>query len=383
MRTRVLFAAAVTVAASFAAAAEPAAEPLDILFLGGTGMLGPHTVDRLIERGHTVTLFNRGNRSEMYPDLELIEGNRIVDIEPGLEPLAEAIKSGRTWDAVIDTASVHTWTENSAKLLAEAADHYVYISSISAYADASDELVEDAAVATMPDDVADGIDRLPYDMTYYGAVKARSEAAAERHFPGRATVIRPGLLVGPRDFTHRFTYWPLRVRQGGKVLAPGNPTDPVMFIDVRDVADFLVTVIENDQYGIFNANGPIDRGMTIGKLLDACKSATGSDAEFVWADAEFLSGRGINAWGQMPVWIPPSSEMSGMNLTSLEKAAAAGLTTRPVEETIRDTLAWFDEWAPEIKESRGYEYAPGENAPGVTLAQEAEVIEAWREQSDG
>jgi 2'-hydroxyisoflavone reductase len=232
-------------------------EKLEILFLGGTGFLGPHTIEILKDHGHEVTLFNRGNRDEMFPDLELIVGNRIVDIEPGLTPLAEAIEAGRTWDAVIDTASVHTWTENTAELLKDATDHYVYISSLSAYADASgDGRIEGDAVMTMPDDVADSIDRLPYDMQYYGAVKARSEAAAERWFPGKATVIRPGLIVGPRDFTHRFSYWPLRIRDGGEVLAPGNPSDPVMFIDVRDLAAFVVDVIEDDHYGIFNANGP-------------------------------------------------------------------------------------------------------------------------------
>jgi 2'-hydroxyisoflavone reductase len=235
-------------------------EKLKILFLGGTGFLGPHTIDILTEHGHEVTLFNRGNRKEMFPELELIVGNRIADIEPGLTPLEEAVASGRRWDAVVDTASVHTWTENSAEVLKGATDHYIYISSLSAYASTSgDGRHEDDELASMPDEVADSIDRLPYDMNYYGAVKARSEAAAQEAFPGTATVIRPGLIVGPRDFTHRFTYWPARVREGGEVLAPGTPDDPVMFIDVRDLAAFLVTVIENDTYGVFNANGPTPR----------------------------------------------------------------------------------------------------------------------------
>lgn len=355
------------------------AEGLKILFLGGTGFLGPHTIEILNKHGHEVTLFNRGNRSELFPDLELIVGNRIVDVEPGLDPLREAVESGRRWDAVVDTASVHTWTENTASLLADASDHYIYISSLSAYASTAGEgRAEGDELASMPDDVADSIDRLPYDMSYYGAVKARSEAAAERHFPGRATVIRPGLIVGPRDFTHRFTYWPARVREGGEVLAPGNPSDPVMFIDVRDLAAFVVDVIEDDVYGVFNANGPTDHAMTIGGLLEACKKATGSDAEFVWADAEFLGSQGIGPWQAMPVWIPPVEEMEGFHKTDVSKAEAAGLTIRPLEETIRDTLAWFDGWLPEIKESRGFEYQPGVNAAGISREREAEVLTAWR-----
>lgn len=354
-------------------------ETLRVLFLGGTGFLGPHTIEILTEHGHEVTLFNRGTRQEMFPDLELIVGNRIADVEPGLAPLDAAIASGRRWDAVIDTASVHAWTEDTAELLKSAADQYVYISSLSAYAsNAGDGRKEDDELASMPDEVADSIDRLPYDMTYYGAVKARSEAAAERAFPGKATIIRPGLIVGPRDFTHRFTYWPARIREGGEVLAPGNPSDPVMFIDVRDLAAFVVDVIEDEHFGIFNANGPTTHDLTIGDLLDACKAATGSDAEFVWADAEFLGSQGVGPWQAMPVWIPPVEEMAGFHKTDVSRAAEAGLTIRPLEDTIRDTLAWFDGWLPEIKESRGYEYQPGVNAAGITREREAEVLAAWR-----
>ena len=354
-------------------------QPLKVLFLGGTGFLGPHTIEILTDHGHEVTLFNRGNRKEMFPELELIVGNRIADVEPGLAPLADAVAAGRRWDAVIDTASVHTWTGDTAEILKDVADHYIYISSLSAYAStAGDGRKEGDELASMPDDIADTIDRLPYDMNYYGAVKARSEAAAQEAFPGKATVIRPGLIVGPRDFTQRFTYWPARIREGGEVLAPGNPSDPVMFIDVRDLAAFVVDVIEDDHYGVFNANGPTTKTMTIGDLLTACRDATDSDAEFVWADAEFLASQGVGPWGAMPVWIPPVEEMAGFHKTDVSKAAKAGLTIRPVETTIRDTLAWLDEWLPEARESRDYEYQPGVNAAGISREREAEVIAAWR-----
>ncbi len=359
----------------------PASKPLQILFLGGTGMLGPRFIEIARARGHEVTLFNRGARSEMNPDLELIEGNRIVGVEPGLGPLQEAVRGGRRWDAVVDTAIVHTWVEHSAALLKDAADQYQYISSLSAYASTSGKAQREGdPVATMPDDVADGIDRARYDMSRYGAVKARGEAAAERHFPGRATVLRPGLIVGPRDVTHRFTYWPNRVREGGAVLAPGAPDHPIRFIDARDVAAFMLRTLEDRSFGIYNTNGPVGEAMTIGRLLDTCKAVTGSDAEFTWVDADFLSARGINGWVQMPVWLPPVGEYSGFHSTSLEKSAAAGLATRPLEETSRDTLAWFDAWRGGDARARGEAYAPGGSVPGITPEQETETLEAWREQ---
>ncbi|MBT8485165.1 MAG: NAD-dependent epimerase/dehydratase family protein [Phycisphaerales bacterium] len=355
----------------------PTRRPLKILFLGGTGFLGPHIVRFARARGHAFTLFNRGRRPDLFADVETIIGNRIEGEGPGLTPLREQVEAGRRWDVVIDTASVHQWTERTATMLAKAADQYVYISSLSAYAEASSCRTEGDPVATMPDEIAAGIDRIPYDMTHYGAVKARSEAAAEAAFPGRATVMRPGLIVGPRDRTHRFTYWPHRIRAGGEVLTPGNPTDPVMFIDVRDVADFVVLAMEERLHGIYNTNGPVGGGMTIGKLVEACRVTTGSDASFTWADADFLSERNIGGWVQMPVWLPPKGEYKGFHCTSVERARRAGLRTRPLDDTIRVTLAWLDGWLPEAKAERGYEYTPGENAPGITREREQAVLAEW------
>lgn len=364
---------------------------MKILFLGGTGMLGPHAVRMLVERGHEVTLFNRGNRDELFPELEFIEGNRIPEIEPGLKPLEDAIKAGRRWDAVVDTASVHTWVENSAKLLKDAADHYTYISSVSVYADSSKAgLDETDTLATMPDDEADSITDTRYNMQYYGAVKARSEAAAEKHFPGKAMIHRPGLLVGPLDYTHRFTYWPVRVREGGRVLAPGRPEHPVQIIDVRDLAAFMVLSIERQTAGVFNVNGPVGGGMTIGKMLDTCKVVTKSDAEFVWADAEWLAENGVHAWAHMPVWIPPVDGSAGFHTRSLDRATKAGLTTRPLEETVRDTLDWFDtEHLPRWKKAmveRGTEnpeFSFGGQVPGITREREGELLEAWKAEPAG
>jgi 2'-hydroxyisoflavone reductase len=363
--------------------AEPPAK-LKVLFLGGTGFIGPHIVRALLDHGHEVTLFNRGNRAELFPDLELIEGNRIVDEEPGLAPLAAAIESGRRWDVVIDTSNVHTWTENSAALLKDAASHYVFTSSLSVYADNSViDQTEDGKLESMPDEEAAKIDRLPYNMQYFGAVKVRCEAAAERHFPGRTTIVRPGLIVGPRDFSNRFTYWPWRVRQGGAVLAPGDPADPVMIIDVRDLAAFLVKLIEDRTYGIFNANGPASGDMTIGAMLDACRRATESDATFTWASAEFLAEHEVGPWMDMPVWVPPADGMEGFHRKSMARALAAGLTTRPIDETIIDTLTWLDdEYIPSLAE-RDRAYEPGVSAPGITREREAELLEELKAKPEG
>ena len=356
----------------------------NILFLGGTGFIGPHIVRALLDAGHTVTLFNRGNRNELFPDLEQITGNRIVDIDPGLTPLKEAIDSGRQWDTVIDTANVHTWVENSAGLLKDAAEQYVFTSSMSVYADNS--VIgqdEDGEIATMPDDIADEIDRLPYDMNYFGAVKARCEAAARRHFGDRAFVLRPGLIVGPRDFSHRFTYWPWRIRQGGEVLAPGAPDHPLMYLDVRDLAAFLALNITRGTGGTFNINGPATGPITIGRLVNGINDSLNAGADFTWVEGDWLAQRGVNAWAQMPVWIPPSPGMQGFHRKSIERAVAAGFTSRPLAETVKDTLAWFDDEYLPLAEERGRPYQPGENAPGISMEREAALLTEWKEEQAG
>ena len=354
-------------------------------------MLGPHVIRILKDRGHEVTLFNRGNRDEMFPDLEFIQGNRIVDVEPGLKPLQDEVDKGRQWNAVIDTASVHTWVENSARILKDNAGHYTYISSLSVYADHSKlGLDESDEVATMPDDVADEITTPQYNMMYYGAVKARSEAATREHFPGKGLILRPGLLVGPRDFTHRFSYWPYRVRQGSEVLAPGEPEHRVQFTDVRDLAAFMVLGIERGLADTYNVSGPVGGDMTIGTLLETCKKVTGSDATFTWADGDWLASQGANGWTQMPVWLPPVGDYAGFHARSVSKAVKAGFVTRPLEATIADTLTWFDEeYMPGWKQAmadRGEAdavFAFGDGRPGLTRERETELLELWKARDEG
>ena len=345
-----------------------AAKPLKILFLGGTGFLGPHTVNYALARGHEVTLFNRGNRNElMFPDLEELVGNRDPKIDDGLTPIADAIAAGREWDAVIDTSGyVPRIVSASAELLKDAADQYIFISSISVYADASPSgITEIAAVATMDDETVEEIG------PNYGALKALCEQAAERAFPSRTTNIRPGLIVGPKDPTNRFSYWPARIARGGKVLAP-PADDPVQVIDVRDLAEFIVLCAERPTFGVFNLVGPAEQ-MTVGEMVAACKEATGSDATFVFADAAFLTEHDVQAWREMPVWTEPGSDYGGFGSVSNAKAIAAGLKFRPVVDTCRDTVAWWNGIAEEHKVAM---FEP-ERTGHMTPAREAELIALW------
>ncbi len=253
----------------------------------------------------------------------------------------------------------------TASLLGKHAKQYVYISSISAYA-AFDKIgiKEGDPVGTMEDET---LEEFGAQFENYGPLKALCEKAAEAAMPGRATAIRPGLIVGPRDNIPRFTYWPVRVEKGGEVLAPGSPDDPVQYIDGRDLANFIVTAIETGAMGLYNVNGP-KGGMTIGGVLEGSKKVTGSDAKFTWVDAEFLGEQGVTPWGHMPLWIPPVGEYAGMHRVDCSKAFAAGLETRPLEDTIKGTLEWYHAW-PEGK--------PFPWRGGIEPEREKEVLAAW------
>ena len=330
-------------------------ERLKILVLGGTGFLGPHLVEVMQQRGHTPTLFNRGKtRPGLFPDVEKLRGDRDGDLRA---------LQGRTWDAVIDTSGyVPRVVRASAELLAPSVRQYVFVSSISVYADTTKPGIDEShPVATMDDPKSEDV------LPNYGALKALCEQAAEAAFPGRTTNIRPGLIVGPLDPTDRFSYWPVRVAQGGEVLAPGDPADPVQFIDARDLAAFIITTLERGTVGIFNVSGP-GQPLGIGALLDACKTVSGSDARFTWATNEFLTAQQVAPWSDMPVWVPPIEDGVGMTTTSSAKAVAAGLTYRPLADTIKATLDWWTTLPPERQ---------AKLRAGVTREREAAVLAAW------
>jgi 2'-hydroxyisoflavone reductase len=347
---------------------------LAILILGGTGFLGPHTVRAALARGHEITLFNRGRTEQrtghVFPDLENLRGNRdpklrADDSDPD-SPQGLSELEGRAWDAVIDTSGyVPRIVHASAEPLAPNVKQYVFISSVSVYA-AHDTpgADETAPVDTIPDETVEQVTGASY-----GPLKALCEQAAEAAMPGRATNIRPGLIVGPGDPTDRFTYWPARVRRGGRVLAPGTPMDRTQYIDVRDLADFIVRTIEDGAMGVFNAVGPAEP-IQMGDFLDACKRVAGSDAEFVWGDVEFLQAQNISGWTDLPMWLPTEGETAGFGQRSNERAKRAGMGFLPVSETVRDTLAWWDTLPPERTEKL---------RAGLTPEREQAAIEAWDE----
>ena len=338
-----------------------------ILILGGTGFLGPQLVEAARSRGHTVTLFNRGKtRPHLFPDVEKLHGDRDPKNGEGLKVL-----EGRSWDVVIDTSGyVPRVVRASAELLAPNVGHYVFISTISVYKELPQPgMGEDAPLATVDDPTNENI------RENFGALKALCEQAAEAAFPGRTTNIRPGLIVGPDDPTQRFTYWPVRVAQGGEVLAPGGGSDPVQFIDVRDLAEWTILAIENRDMGVFNAVGPA-RPLTVREMLEACKQASGSNATFTWADAAFLERQNVRPWMDMPVWMPPTGELAGMSSVSNAKAMARGLKFRPVLDTARDTLTWFNGLPPERQ-------AELRKRAGLTPEREREVLAAWHQQQAG
>lgn len=334
---------------------------LRILILGGTGFTGPFQVHYAVSRGHTVTVFNRGQRQADLPDsVEHLIGDRNNNLE-ALE--------GREWDVVIDNPTMlPNWVRLSGELLQNAAKQYIFISTISVYADNSRVGMDETTPLLEYTGEKD-----PYTLTlqeggpHYGAIKALSEKEAEKWFPGRTTVIRPGLIVGPRDETDRFSYWPIRIDRGGEVLAPGTPDDPTQVIDARDLAEWTIRMAENGATGIFNATGP-NQPRPIGDMLDGIRSAIGSNATLTWVPQDFLQQHEVRGWQEMPVWVPLDEENRAFMQVSVAKAVARGLTYRPFDVTARDTLAWC--------KSRPAERQANLRA-GIDPEKEKRVLAAW------
>ena len=298
---------------------------MKLLVLGGTKFLGRHSVDAALAAGHDVTIFTRGQTNpELYPDVERLTGNRDGDL---------GALEGRTWDGVVDTSGyVPRVMRQSAALLRDAVDRYVFVSSISVYADFSQPLDESSPVAELEDPTTEEI------MEHYGALKAACETVVGDVYGERGASVRAGLIVGPYDPTDRFTYWPRRLAAGGDVLGPGDPDAPVQFVDARDLGAWLVTLALAGPGGVFNATGPADR-MTFRELLDRAVAALGSDANVIWVDEQTVLDAGIEGWTELPLWLP-GDEYAGMAQADTRRARDAGLTFRPLEQTVIDTLAW-------------------------------------------
>ncbi|HET6978478.1 MAG TPA: NAD-dependent epimerase/dehydratase family protein [Pyrinomonadaceae bacterium] len=311
---------------------------MKLLIIGGTRFLGRHLVTAALARNHEVTLFNRG--TEQLAGVETIVGDRHTEINQ---------LKGRRWDAVIDSCGhLPRAVRAAAEVLAESVDRYVFVSSQNAYANVSvPGITETHPLATLTNeqlDEANAIDTKgqPAYGSLYGGLKALCEQAAEEMMPGRVLVLRPGLIVGPYDYTDRFTYWVARVADDGEVLAPGRPERFIQFIDVRDLAEWTIRMIEREAAGAYNTHG-VPNTLTMQGLLDECKLVSNSNAQFVWASEEFLLEQQVAAWSEMPLWLPEEAapHLKGFMLISPHKAIDEGLTFRPLRDTISDTLSWF------------------------------------------
>jgi 2'-hydroxyisoflavone reductase len=303
---------------------------MKILILGGKRFLGIALVEAMLKAGHTPTLFNRGQTNpDLFPDVQNLIGDRDGDLKS---------LRWRKWDAVIDTSGfVPRVVKQSAEALSGKCESYTYISSVSVYQDFKrPDINEDYPLAPLED---------PSDEDYtgnaYGPLKALCEYEIQQNFDGRVMVFRPGLIVGPNDPTDRFTYWPWRVSLGGKILAPAPPSSSLQFIDVRDLAEFIIKMVEKKREGVYNVTGP-KKPATFGSLLVACREASLSDASFVWVNEDFLLKEGVTPWTDLPLWVPTSDpSFTGFYNININKAIKEGLAFRPLSETVSDTLNWL------------------------------------------
>jgi 2'-hydroxyisoflavone reductase len=341
---------------------KPAKQPLKILILGGTRFIGLHMTALALERGHTLTFFNRGKtHTDRYPEIERIKGDRNGEID-GLKD--------RKWDVVIDNSGyIPKQVRATAELLAPNVKHYVFVSSISVYPDFSVPRDENSAVGKLADETIEKVDG-----ETYGPLKALCEKAAMTAMPGRTTVLRPGLIVGPDDNTDRFTYWPARAARGGEFVAPGAAQDPFQVIDVRDLAAFALAVIENGNTGTFNVVSNVD-DFKFGELTDACIASAKKRAHpaemphATFIPAEFLEEQKVEPWSEMPVWLPAKGEEAAFAATSNAAARAKGLRITPLAKTVDDTLAWhLTRPAEETAKLKS----------GLAPEKEAAVLAAWK-----
>ena len=365
--TRRTFLASTSAAALAARLPVPAsARKLRILVLGGTGFLGPAVVNAGRARGHEFTLFNRGRTNpELFKDVEQLRGQRRRPNpkNPKAEPQDLKSLENRKWDAVVDTSAYFTGeVEDMCKVLAGKVGQYVYISSISVYK----TLELDASPVDEQSPLCECADKYTLEIgknyENYGALKRYCEDAVEAAFPGKATRIRPGYIVGPGDPTDRFTYWPARFLRGGECLAPGAPDNDLQFLDVRDLGEWIVHTIENKVVGAFNAVG-FDGRISTAEFLHTGKGTLNHGCSFTWVDDAFLEANNVSPWGEMGCWTPTAKNGHSDNRRSL----AAGARYRPIAETIRDTAAW-------VKDGRGN----GKWSAGMTAEREVELLAKWK-----
>jgi len=325
-----------------------------VLIIGGTKFLGCHLSEAALAKGHELTLFNRGQTNpDLFPDAEHVQGDRLDGFG--------ALK-GRNFDAVIDTCGFFPRAvQISAKAFEDRADRYVFISSISVFDQvAVSGLKEDGHVGTIDDEANEEIT----DDTY-GPLKALCENVVSDVFGSQALNIRPGLIVGPNDPTDRYTYWPVRFARSGEVLAPDRKAQPTQFIDVRDLAEWIVLLLEQKSGGTFNATGP-EQPLTLGETLERIRVAINTEAQIAWVDTKFLEEQNVEPWSDLPFVVPYDGSADGMESVDVSKAVGTGLRFRPLEETAWDTLVWV--------KSEGLT----ELRAGLKPEREREILEAYR-----
>jgi 2'-hydroxyisoflavone reductase len=346
--------------AAYGSAARAAAGRRRLLVLGGTFFLGPAIVQSALDRGHEVTLFNRGRTNPgLFPGLERIRGDRDPE-RPDLGGLA----GERRWDAVIDVwpSNPHT-VARTAALLKDRTDRYLFISTIVAYRDLKPAGV--AEDAPLFDDVTDAASWYEFD-------KANSERAVDQIYGPRATVLRPPILAGYRQDSDTFRFWAARIARGGEVLAPGDGRDPVQFTDVKDVGAFAVEAVERGLAGPYNVVGP-ERRTSMRALLEGMNAACGNRARLVWVPDAFLAAQGVRFWSDLPMYLPVARvRKPGFMQVSNARALAAGLRLRPLADTVADELKWFAAAFP------GREFGVAPSDKGMDRARELRVLEAWK-----
>jgi 2'-hydroxyisoflavone reductase len=343
-----------TTPASVLAQAASMGSGLKILILGGTGFIGPHLVTHAMQRGHTITLFNRGRtNTHLFPEVEKLVGDRNSDLS-ALE--------GRRWNAVIDNSGYTPEQVGvTVDLLKDNVDQYLFTSTRAVYTDFTQDVMdEDAPVG--PKDIPES------EWDGYGPNKVLAERVVQKGFGARTLITRPPVIVGPGDRSDRFTYWVDRIDDGGDILVQGDPTDPVQFVDVRDLSEVYVHLLEHSTTGIYNTEGPGSPLNTAG-LVHGIKAITSTPSIFHWVDWDFLIGEGETPQGSLAFWQPPRGRYLNYGLTDNRRAIAKGLKFRPLAVIAKDTLDWHRTRTPEQQQNL---------RAGLSRDREAELLRKWQ-----
>lgn len=334
--------------------------------LGGTRFVGRMLVERAVAVGHEVTTFNRGRTGTDVQGVTAVHGDR--EDPRSLEVLVE----GREWDCVVDTSGyVPAVTVASAKALSGRAEAYLFLSTISVYPDWPNHAASEESQVYPCDPTVTGTaeDEANWSAAQYGAYKAGCEQAVRENFSGQVTILRPGVILGPYENVGRLTWWLRRIARGGELLAPGSQHQAIQPVDIRDLVDFAYHCLARGIAGTFNTTAP-EGHATFGELLDACITATGSTARLTWVSDDFLLQHGVRQWTEVPLWRTPPGTWS----VDSNRAAGAGLSCRPLRETVVDTWAW-------LSDSQGPRAYDRQARHGLSAEKEALLLADWKKLS--